>query len=128
MTKAKGAPRRAVLEIDRVGDWGEVTYRHRLACGHVEVRKRPSPAKVIACSGCVHAAAFAERALPAVVEAPEGDWDEFASAEYEAQVVAAGLAWRLGVEAEFVSVASGPEGVRHAVVVLDREAIARLLG
>jgi len=128
VTKAKGAPRREVLEIDRVGDWGEVTYRHLLACGHVEVRKRPSPARVIACSGCVQAAAFTERALPALVEAPDVDWDEFATAEYETQVVAAGLAGRLGVEAEFVQVASGPEGVRHAVVVLDREAIGRLLG
>ena len=49
----KAAPRRTILEIIKSGSWGRVEYRHRLECGHTEVRKRASSAPVISCTWCV---------------------------------------------------------------------------
>jgi hypothetical protein len=52
----KKAPKRDVVEIVKSGQWGKVEYRHRLSCGHVEVRKRVAPAPQMACTWCVVAA------------------------------------------------------------------------
>lgn len=49
----KSAPRRDVVQIDKVGPWGRVEYHHLLSCGHTDIRKRISPTKVIACALCV---------------------------------------------------------------------------
>lgn len=51
----KKAPQKAVIEIVKSGGWGNVTYIHKLECGHTEVRKRHAGTKYIACSGCVMA-------------------------------------------------------------------------
>ena len=51
----KKAPQTAVVEIVKSGGWGNVTYIHKLECGHTEVRKRHAGSKYIACSGCVMA-------------------------------------------------------------------------
>jgi len=52
----KKAPKRDVIEIVKAGSWGKIEYRHRLSCGHVEVRKRVAPATQMACTWCVVAA------------------------------------------------------------------------
>lgn len=49
----KKAPKQQVVEISRAGEWGSVVYRHLLACGHIEVRKRVAPASQMACTWCV---------------------------------------------------------------------------
>lgn len=134
----KAAPRREVLEVVKVGDWGEVVYHHRLACGHTETRKRQSPASHIACSGCVVAREFAQSGpsrVPAAVEEelPDDDsellFDEFGSVESEAQRVAAGLAAKFGVPTEAVDVSisaiGGRPEIAYAVVFLDAETAKR---
>jgi hypothetical protein len=49
----KSAPRRDVLQIEKIGPWGRVEYHHLLSCGHTDIRKRIAPTKVIACALCV---------------------------------------------------------------------------
>jgi hypothetical protein len=49
----RSAPRREVVAVRRDGPWGHVVYRHSLACGHTESRKRIAPSKVIGCTQCV---------------------------------------------------------------------------
>lgn len=135
----KAAPRREVVEIVKIGDWGEVVYSHRLACGHTEIRKRQSPASHIACSGCVVAREFAQNGLsrPVVVDAPglpddDPDLivDEFGSLEAEAQRIAAGLAAKFRVSVEAVDVAisaqNGRADIAYAVVFLDADTARRL--
>ena len=48
----RSAPRREVVSVERAGRHGHVVYRHFLACGHVEVRKRVAPASHIGCLAC----------------------------------------------------------------------------
>lgn len=124
----KAAPRRTITSIERHGDWGEVEYRHHLACGHTEVRKRRSSAPVLACSGCVTAAQFAAGgppSPPAPYDGPHIDHD--AGLETEAGRIRAGLAKRFGVPAEAVDVAlRADSGIAYALVFLDATAALRL--
>ncbi len=52
----KKAPKRDVLEVTKIGQWGQgdgIKYLHRLSCGHTESRKRIAPAGQMACTWCV---------------------------------------------------------------------------
>ena len=127
----KAAPRRPIVEIERRGDWGEVEYHHRLACGHTEIRKRQSSAPALACSGCVTAQEFAAGILPATpaqtYDSPHIDSD--AVLETELGRVRAGLAKRFGVDVEAVDVAvRADSGIAYALVFLERSAALRLAG
>ena len=126
----KKAPRRDVVNVERRGDWGEVTYAHHLSCGHVEVRKRQSPAPAIACSGCLAAFQFAAGTIPGrSLRPPVSDdpfVDDFASVEAKAAKVRAGLAKRFGVQLEAVDVAVDTSDVTYALVFLDRDSATRL--
>lgn len=124
----------------KIGDWGEVVYQHRLACGHTETRKRHSPASHIACSGCVTAREFTQNgpsrpALAKVEESPDPDdsdlfVDEMGTVEAEAQRIAAGLAAKFKISQEAVDVAisaqAGRAEVAYAVIFLDAQTARRL--
>ncbi len=45
-------PKKAVVSITRVGHYPNAWWEHRLACGHLERRKRKSAASKIACGQC----------------------------------------------------------------------------
>lgn len=40
------------MSVERAGSKGSVLYRHFLACGHVQFRKRVAPASKIGCTEC----------------------------------------------------------------------------
>lgn len=135
----KSAPRREVLEIVKIGDWGEIEYLHRLSCGHTSKRKRQSSASHIACEGCVIAEEFAKSGAPvarrvddspSLGSLPDVMHDELGSVEAEAQRIAAGLAARFRVPTEAVDVAISAQGERaeiaYAVVFLDAATARRL--
>jgi hypothetical protein len=134
----KKAPQQDILSIDRTGEWGKVEYRHRLTCGHTEVRKRPSTAPKIACSWCVVAEEKAEELASLAVretysEVPlEEPWYD-ADAEYEVDAgrLRAGLVLALGVSPEAVEVVSevddfGDLQARYVMVFMDLSTAKRL--
>lgn len=105
MVSRKQAPRREVVEIERVGDWGVVQYLHKLTCGHTEPRKRPSPATHISCMFCLHEQ---ERPAPkgtTVIPILEFDtFDSVATAEVQESALKAKIASLLGVPPDAVNV------------------------
>lgn len=126
----KAAPRREVVEVVRKGDWGDVTYAHRLNCGHTEIRKRPAKSSVMACESCLLAKRHRPDVQPvAVATVVETDvfFDPFeaemAFVEGEAGRIRAGLAARLRVPLDAVDVVvgqvDGRMGVQSAMVFLD---------
>lgn len=121
---AKRAPRRAILDIIREGDWGEVTYRHRLSCGHTLVRKRQSPALHIACTDCLKAVQFKTKG-PTL---PEESADEIDfNAEIKHQHIQSKIAGMLGLEAFSVDLVTDSFGsIKHGLVFLSADDIARL--
>jgi len=127
----KQAPRRDVVDVVRVGGWGEVTYRHRLDCGHVEIRKRPAKSDQIACESCLLVLRHGEQA-PLVREEPPASqllidnpdlmdvFDPFAAemavVEGQAGRIRAGLANRLNVPYDSVDVQIGDQDGRMSVL------------
>ena len=122
---AKKAPRRPILDIVRVGDWGEVEYRHRMSCGHTIIRKRSSSALVLACVDCLKAAAFSKGSLPSMNESDDVD-------VFRAEIVDAGiqsaLASIVGVSPEAVDVVMDANGkIRYGLIFVSSDDIARLI-
>lgn len=103
-----------MLSIERTGSWGKVEYRHRLACGHTDVRKRPSSAPKIACTLCVLAETKAVelRALTEtrrqdfapIPDSPDVIADDIAEAEVEIQQLRGGLASFLSCSPEAIDI------------------------
>lgn len=132
----KKAPRREVTGIDRIGSWGRVEYHHRLECGHIEVRKRPSKTGTMACSGCVlseqHQANLKSQRF---AEFPEELWDQtgadLAVQEGSVARLKAALVAKFGVPPEAVDVAVDDEDgtlrVSYAVILLSAVEILEVL-
>jgi hypothetical protein len=134
----KSAPQNEIIEIKRLGEWGKLEYHHRLACGHTEVRKRPSKAPKIACTWCV-VATEKQRELRAltVVSPPveyEQVWDfydDVAVDEITIANVRSGVASAIGCPQESVEVVSsvdedGNLRINYVTVVLDYEQAKKL--
>jgi len=138
----KKAPQREVVSIDKTGSWGNIVYNHKLSCGHIEARKRPSPAPKIACPWCVMAGekdtelrALAVRET-VLTEAPLDDfvvYSEDAVYDLDAGRLKAGLVSALGVPPEAVEVVAevddgGELSARYVVLFLDLSTAHRLAG
>ena len=134
------APKRTIVEINRIGPWGNYQYYHRLDCGHVEVRKRASSAPKIACAGCVRAEAKG-RELQQLIAAPQRqaiiDVDDIIDVqddhlvEVEAGRLRGALAATLSIPQEAVDVivmddGAGKLGVSSVVVFLTAADAMRL--
>ena len=102
----RSAPRREVVRVERFGRHGQIGYRHFLACGHVQVRKR-SHAGAVGCTDC---------------ETP--DWD--ASDELTVQLLTAKVAAHFKAPVEAVDVVASVSGVQGVRVWLSRDTLRRL--
>jgi|LakMenEpi03Aug12_release.lakeMendotaPanAssembly.Ray.scaffolds.fasta_scaffold137979_3 hypothetical protein len=53
-TEHRKAPRKKIISVTRVGEWGNVRYDHLLSCGHIESRPREADTKTntLACAWC----------------------------------------------------------------------------
>lgn len=85
------------MSVERVGKYPHVWWEHRLACGHLERRKRKAPASKVACGQC-----------GAVRAGFETD-DEATLMQYEGKV-RAWLANEFRVELEMVAVEAYMDG------------------
>ena len=128
----RSAPRRKVVEITKLGNWGEIIYRHRMECGHTDDRKRPAKAAEIGCTLCEIAR---EPNVPKPIPLIELDLGythdfqaELAWIDGVAGRIQAGLAARLKIDMEQVSVVVNGAEIGHAVIWLDHEATLRLSG
>jgi len=136
----KKAPQREVLSVERTGSHGKVQYRHRLSCGHTEVRKRPTDkTSKIACRWCVVAtekqAELVSLATPARLYDPfELDMPEIETdlvLDVEEGKLRAGLAATLGVDPESIEIVSeidetGEIAAKYVVIFMDIGFAAKL--
>lgn len=133
-TEHRKSPRRKVVQINRVGEWGNVVYHHVLSCGHIEVRPRASRAPKIACAWCLRSEVkqieIAALGSPMRVDFP--DDSEMATAETELMKMRASLSSLLGVPAEAVDVVTRDEGgilrIRYATIFLSERDVRRITG
>ena len=121
------------MDITRIGSWGNVTYHHKLECGHVEKRQRATRAPTLACVSCLRAGEkdVEMKALTRPLPLAD-DYDGTVSrSEVEVALVRADIARVLGVHVEAVDVvavldASGMLAVQSAVVFLSGADVRRL--
>ncbi len=126
---AKRAPRRTVVDMVRVGDWGEVEYRHRMSCGHTIVRKRLSKSDFLACLDCLKATMFASGELSMKTGSELNDEVERFSAPINDMAVQSSLAKMLGVMPESVDLVLDQDGnIRYGMIFLSSDDITRLVG
>lgn len=137
----KKAPQKAVVEIVKAGGWGNVSYIHKLECGHSEVRKRHAGSKYIACTGCVMAKemdrATVEMASARPVYTDAADIHdeiatELATLEQDIGRTRASLASALGISVADVELIvaeseTGELAVSQAMVFLGPSAINNLI-
>lgn len=125
---AKRAPRRAVVDVVRVGDWGEVEYRHRMSCGHTIVRKRSSKADFLACLECLKASMFANGQISSVSIEVLSDKVERFSAPINDMAVQSSLANLFGIIPESVDLVLDQDGnIRCGMIFLSSDEITRLV-
>lgn len=116
MSQRHKAPRRKVEALSHTTGYGSTWWMHRLECGHVEQRKRRSPASTVGCSACLNelrkqTQVFIElRGLPDEAAVQEDD----VAVELQAQKIAAEVASRLAIPSEMVGVQIGstPSGLK----------------
>jgi len=127
VTVRRAAPRREVIEVVRDGEWGEVVYRHRLSCGHVENRKRPAKSDVVGCTTCAINQALKE--INDALARDEDGTDPWASIEVSVAEMRASMASRCGVPLEAVDVVMGDGGVSlsYVTVFFDADAARRFV-
>ena len=137
----KSAPQKRVLEIVKVGTWGQVEYLHKLECGHTESRKRHAGSLVIACTGCVKADQMNQE-LKTIFSKPQVFLDtadihdpvstEIATLEQDIGRTRASLAKALGVSVDDVELIvtedeSGSISISQAMVFMGPSTINNLI-
>jgi hypothetical protein len=133
----KSAPQKNIVSIEKQGGWGDVSYYHKLECGHIEIRKRASTAPKIACTWCVIGEQKGKelRALtlvqPPTLEEVWDFYDETTSEEVDVAKLRAGVANAVGCAQESVEVVSVVDEdnvlrVSYVTVFLDFETAKRI--
>ena len=132
MINKKSAPQKNIVSIDKQGAWGDVSYYHKLECGHTEIRKRATRAPKIACEQCVKANTAKQmlsKFVPIKIE-EVFDWDDdiassIAKTEQDIGRLRAGIAAKFNIGPESIDVITEEteEGtfVSYVVIVLDAE-------
>lgn len=137
MVNKKSAPQKNIVSIEKQGGWGDVSYYHKLECGHIEIRKRASTAPKIACTWCVIGEQKGKelRALtivqPPTLEEVWDFYDETTSEEVDVAKLRAGVANAVGCPQESVEVVSIVDEenvlrVSYVTVFLDFETAKRI--
>ncbi|MGA1697553.1 MAG: hypothetical protein ACO4AZ_01600 [Ilumatobacteraceae bacterium] len=134
------APLREILDIVRRGSWGQVTYDHRLACGHTEQRSRATTTTHIKCTLCFIAeekrqdlrqlsAQPTREVIMDVADLIDSDNEDFIREE-EANFIRAGLAVNLDIPIESIDLVleDGDNGLElsFAMVYLSAQDAHRL--
>ena len=137
MVNKKSAPQKNIVSIEKQGGWGDVSYYHKLECGHIEIRKRASTAPKIACTWCVIGEQKGKelRALtlvqPPTLEEVWDFYDETTSEEVDVAKLRAGVANAVGCAQESVEVVSTVDEenilrVSYVTVFLDFETAKKI--
>jgi hypothetical protein len=133
-TERRKAPRRAIVSIEKIGAWGQLTYQHKLSCGHIDVRKRKAASSDIACMWCLRAKEKQVELKSFTAPSPMNVFyeDDLAEQETRIEKTRAAIASRIGVPMEAVDVASedinGQLVIRSAVVYLSSRDVIRIAG
>ena len=130
-TEHRRAPRRKIVRIEKLGEWGEIKYSHFLSCGHKEDRSRKSSSRSLACVYCLKTVE-AEKEVNRLMKSISSGIDEedYLYQEEKINEIKASLSMRFRVPLESVDVVSNFEDgslqVQYAVIFLSPSDIEML--
>lgn len=134
-TEHRRAPKREVVEVTRIGAWGQVRYQHKLSCGHIESRPRAASSSTLACVWCLRASEMDQQIKSLSAPALQIDVSEEQSLtafETSVEKMRAGLAAKFSVPIDAVDITIVDENgllvVKSGLVFLSANDIARLSG
>ncbi len=131
-TEHRKAPRRDVVEIRRVGGWGQVKYHHLLSCGHMETKPRASSSPKLACVQCFRTDARVSemKAISSPARLPIVSDEEMATLETEVSMIRATISSRFGIPIDSVDLVTTDDAgilrVRYATVFLTEKDVTRI--
>ena len=131
-TEHRKAPRRDVVEIRRVGGWGQVKYHHLLSCGHMETKPRASSSPKLACVQCFRTDALVSemKSIAPPARLPIVSDDEMATLETEVSMMRATISARFGIPIDSVDLVTTDDAgilrVRYATVFLTEKDVSRI--
>lgn len=132
-SERRRAPKRLVVGIERTGRWGQVTYRHKLSCGHIESRPRAATSQTLACAWCLRSEAVdAEMKALTQPQKPQHIKEEQSIVDLEMSVekLRAGIASKFSVPVDAVDISvqdiSGEMVITSAIVFLSAIDVDRL--
>jgi hypothetical protein len=133
-TERRRSPKRKILEIKKLGPWGDISYHHVLSCGHTEIRKRASSTKEIACPWCLRAAEK-NNEIKALTRIPssriESEDELLANDEVRIERIRASLASRFAIPVDAVDVhcedVSGQLIIKSATIFLSGQDVTRAI-
>ncbi len=128
-TEHRKAPRKKVISIKKIGEWGDISYEHLLSCGHVEVRPRKASTKALACAWCFKSVNMGRELLQLGHSSSPYEEDS-PSDEFRINSIRASVAARFNVSLDSVdiisTVESGELKIQYATVFLSSLDVARI--
>ena len=129
-TEHRKAPRKKVISVNRVGEWGNVSYEHLLSCGHVETRPRKASTDSLACAWCFKSKNLGKELLQLGSSTSAYMDDDESSGESMINDIRASIAARFNVSLEAVDVVSSIENyelkIKYATVFLSSIDVGRI--
>lgn len=130
-TEHRKSPRKKIISVTRVGEWGKISYEHLLACGHIETRPRKASTNSLACAWCFKSKNLGRELVQ--LGAPTGQYvdDDSSSSESLINETRASIASRFNVPLESVDVVSIVENselkIQYVTVFLSSAEVSRIM-
>jgi hypothetical protein len=133
-TEHRRAPRKSVVEIRKIGSWGNIVYHHVLECGHIEKKPRASTSPKLACAWCLRADEIEKSLTMLALPSNRSIIDDEDSASVETSIMSAQatIASRLGVNTDAVDIVlhdvNGTLEIKYATVFLSASEVRKMTG
>jgi hypothetical protein len=133
-TEHRRAPRKSVVEIRKIGSWGNIVYHHVLECGHIEKKPRASTSPKLACAWCLRADEIEKSLTMLALPSNRSIIDDEDSASVETSIMSAQatIASRLGVNTDAVDIVlhdvNGTLEIKYATVFLSASEVRKITG
>ena len=129
-TEHRKSPRKKVISVKKIGEWGNVTYEHLLSCGHVEIRPRKASTNALACAWCYKSTNLGKQLMNLSGSSNVYIDDDTSSDESLINDIRASIASRFNVSLDSVDVISTIENselkIQYATVFLSSSDVGRI--
>ncbi len=123
-----------MVEIRKVGSWGNIVYHHVLECGHIEKKPRASTSPKLACAWCLRAEEVEKSLTMLALPSNRAVIDDEDSASVETSIMSAQatIAARLGINTDAVDIVlhdvNGTLEIKYATVFLSASEVRKITG